>query len=298
MIFLMLLLSAQWTSAYSPEIGLGTSNNVNYSDSNQQSDSYYWLKSYNELQRLNLAVNLWVSYKDFFKESQNDVLNWRTGLHFPNPFFFGESYFDLGLGGQNFTSISPQTTDEGYDSYYFEMALIKTINWQRIGELALEPGYQIKHFDEVRRVDHRLYLTGAFDFSVNPVNTLTPSVEIGFVSSSDNLYSKNYLEFGLDWEHSIRSDLDFVFSVFNRASWFPNRNLTSISLLNANKKNQRTLSQNEIETQNFSQIEISMLKSFEKLSTKGTIIKTAQSSKSESENFDEFGVRIAFIFNF
>jgi hypothetical protein len=303
-ILIIFLLQYKVWAVMKPEVGLGVSNNVNYSSSNQKSDEYYWLKNFSDFNFLNYASHFWISYKDFSKESQNDVLNWRFGLQVPNlstnlSKYIGDSNFDIGVGGQNFTSTNPETTDEGFDNYYFEIDWEKSLFWKENGEFIFVPGYQMSHYDDSSgRLDQKLYFNTTFDFEVRSEMTISPFAELGFIFSSDELYRKNYFDLGLDWNHKLNQDLDLQGSIFNKTSWFPNRAVSTAEIISGVGKFKRSTSQNEIEKQNYTQIEISMIKIFKKLKLKGTIVRAMQNTKSGAENFSELSMQTSLLFEF
>jgi len=301
-VFSLSLAYSDTLSHHKPELGIGFSDNANYSDTNPKHDNYFWVKSFSSWIKEPSPLELYLSYKDFVREKQNNVFLWNTKMTLPSPNLLKEEgYFIFGLGGQNYTSSNPETTDEGFDNIFIEGAILKSKSWGQSNNWNFEPGYLLKHFEDThRRTDHQIYLNSSLDLELNVKNLFTPMAEMGFIFSSDSLYRKNYFELGLQWSFKMQQTWTLFLNVFNRSSWFPGRTLTSVRQIPSVKKNQKTsvLSQNEIEFQSLSQVELSLIKEFQKLTTKFTLIKTSQLTKSETENFNELRLQCSIGYSF
>lgn len=291
-------------------MGLGITNNANYSSNNLQSDAYLWVKNFSYLDgkfsssshfSLNQSTkpsNFWsnpisflLMYKQFTKEIQNNVLLWNISLSLQHFSFLNKGdAINLGLGGQKYTTTNPQTSESGFDQNYLDLSYLKSIDTGKLGLLILEPGYQIKRIeDSSRRMEYCLSITSSMDLELNFNHSLTPLFALAFVNSSDPLYNKNYIDLTLDWHWLLKESWSLQTSFFHRESWFPKRTLSNASTLPVAKRNQKSgvLSQNKIELHKLTQIESSLTKDFKSFYTKATIISASQTSLSHTEDYNE-----------
>src|SRR6476660_3204595 len=81
-LWLLFFLSSSWAQAQwtiRPQVGLGFTDNANYEETDKNSDVFWWLRSSNSYSLENSTWNLWLSYRGYAKETQNDVFSYRLG---------------------------------------------------------------------------------------------------------------------------------------------------------------------------------------------------------------------------
>jgi hypothetical protein len=298
-LILLFISVTAWGWTHKPEAGLGYTNNANYEDSNTDSDLYLWLRDFSShTDKSNFTV--WLSYKDYLKESQNDVFNWRGGLNTSASFMHLDTWnVDFGVGGQHFTTSSPGTTEENFGYLFAEMSLIKPIEIGSNAELSLEPGYQIKGYSDLgNRIDHRVFFLANLELELNEQHTLSPYLEVGVIFSSDSLYTRNYFSLGTDWLWTPRTDLQIGAGINLRYTTYPNRTVSTRTIVSGKRNSFRTVSQDESETHSYTQLQSFVVKKISLCDLKGLVYLASQNSKSGFENYTELGARVSAIFTF
>jgi hypothetical protein len=284
--------SANAVVSFRPQVGLGFTDNANYEDSSKDSDFFWWVRSSNTYVRQNSSWNLWLSYRGYWKEHQNDVLNYRLSdsLSLRNS-VLGEFDWDIGAGGQKYSEGSPGTTENSFDNIYLETSLLKTWGLRSNLDFNLEPLYQYKYYPQFGgRADHSLISNFSFDWNFHPIQSLNPFAELGLVFSNQSLYSRNYLEFGSDWKVLPRPDLKYILHFSSRFTSFPSRKISESTVISDKKGRSRTQSQDETEAQSLIQIQASLVKMIEKAELKGSVAFNNQSSNSGYESYSEFQI--------
>jgi hypothetical protein len=293
--FLFLVLSSY--SAFGsmmvrPQTGIGFTDNANYEETDKDADFFWWVRSSNSFISKNSDWNLWLNYRGYFKEHENDALTYRLGdtLSLKNS-SFGDYDWDFGVGGQKYSNGSPATTEETFDNVYFETSILKTWVLQNNLDLNFEPLYQYKYYPQFDgRADHTALFNFLLDWNFSLSQSLNPFAEIGFVSSNQNLYSRNYFEFGTDWKISAQPDLKFLLHFMNRFSSFPDRQVSEATVITNKNGKVRATSQNETESQTLTQVQGTVVKILQKTELKGTVALSNQSSKSGYETYSELEV--------
>lgn len=290
-IFCLLLipatLRADWYAK--PSAGVGFTNNANFEDGGEDSDFYLFLRNSATFSRGDSAWSVWLSYRSYLEETQNDAFTWRLGTDYPQR--LGRERFDLnwGLGGQHYTGENPGTTEENFDYLYGEVYLGKDLSRTADLETRLETGYNVRNFTRFGgRWDHTLFATGLMDWSVSPQRTLSPYAELGIVVSNDSLYRKNYLEFGLNWRDQVRKDLHYLLGISTRFSTFPDRSVSQTTAVSKRRGVTRYESRRENETHSYVQLKGSVVKIWKEIEFTGSLLVTNQSSKSGYEEYMEF----------
>lgn len=282
--------SGAWAQlSYRPQAGLGFTNNANYEDTDKNSDFFWWVRSSNTYTRGISSWNLWLNYRGYFKEHQNDVLSYRLGdtLSLKSP-VLGEFEWDLGVGGQKYSEGSPGTTESSFDNVYFETSLLKTWMLRSDLDFNVEPLYQYKYYPQFDgRSDHMLSSTFSMDWNFASTQSLNPFFGFAVISSNQKLYSRNEIELGTDWKISPRSDLKWILHFLSRFSSFPNRKISEATVVSDKRGRARLVSQDEIETQSLVQIQGSLVKMVESVELRGSVALNRQSSKSGYEDYSE-----------
>jgi len=293
-LFVILFFCSQsfaWT--HKPEAGLGYTSNANYEETDVDSDLYLWLRNFSHHTNAKNDFNLWLSYKDFMTQSQNDALNWRGGMSTPADFMSLDDWsLDLGVGGQHYLYTSPATTEESFGHLFAELAVIRSFEIQSNMEISLEPGYQIKGYSDLGGLtEHRFYFLSTLNYDLTPQHKISPAAEFGIIISSDSLYSRNYLALSTDWFYQIREDLSFGAGLLLKFTTYPNRNVSTSTLVARRRNTFRALVRDEVESRLFSQISANVTKGFGNWSLKALAYAASQSSKSGFENYTELGLR-------
>ncbi len=276
--------------SFRPQAGLGFTDNANFEDTQKDADFFWWVRSSNSLLKKDSEWNLWLNYRGYFKEHQNNVLTYRLGdtLSGQNS-AIGTYEWDLAAGGQKYTEESPGTTESSFDNVYAETSLLKTWGLQKNLDLNFEPLYQFKYYPQFDgRSDHTLSANLLFDWNFHVVQSLNPYLEIGWVQSSLSLYSKNYLEFGTAWKYTPRPDLKYMLNLLSKYSAYPSRKVSETTVISDKRGRSRSLSQDGIETQSLIQFQGTVVKILEKAELRGTIGFSQQSTRSGIEDYSEF----------
>ncbi|MEZ0391190.1 MAG: hypothetical protein ACAH59_03170 [Pseudobdellovibrionaceae bacterium] len=279
--------AAQWTMK--PQGGLGFTNNANFEETDKDADGFWWVRSSNLLIENRKTSMIWLNYRDYLKEHQNDVFSYRLGqTHELGVRGLGSFDWDYALGGQYYSEGSPATTEESFNYTFLSTSLAKSFNPNSRMEVVLEPTYEIKFFHQFEgRVDHSLIFNSLLDWTLTPTQTLAPYAEIGLVFSSQSLYSKNYLEFGGEWRIHPQPDLSYGLHFLSRFSSYPHRKISESTVISNKKGRPVSTSQTEIETQTLFQLQGTVAKMFERTELAGSLALNSQSSRSGFENFQE-----------
>lgn len=284
------------------ELGMGATNNATYIESNKKSDLYYYLKSYNSNEIFSQLIDFYFQYRQFNQQEQNNSILWNIKLTISSVALLkSELDFFIGLGGQKFTSMNPESSDEGYDSTFFETSIAKNIIINEISQIMIESGIQILNYKDINnRNDQKYFANMSFDLQLNRKNILSPFIELGLIGSSNSLYQKNYFELGTDWYFHINESLKLKVGFFKRNVVYPSRVISRIDQVPSTKRNQKSnlVYQNEIETQSLNQIDITLTKTFIKTYLLVTIIKARQVTRSQTEDYNEDKIQGAIGFNY
>lgn len=273
-----------------PQLGVGFTNNANYEDGNENSDFFLMLRNsltYNTENES--AGNLWLGYKSYLKEKQNDAFVWRLGGDYPFTVKQTESTFIFGLGGQHFIGENPASTEETLDNFYGEMATEHSLKIRSEVNARIEPGFQIKTFPRLSgRTDSEFYVRTVLDWAVSPFKTISAFSELGLVFCNDSLYRKNFLEFGIDWRNQAQKELVINLGLLTKFSTFPNRTVNQSTYIAKKRGATRILSRDEIEFHSNLQFRASIVKIWRGYELTGSLTLNSQNSKSGNENYTEY----------
>jgi hypothetical protein len=292
------LAQGQWSIR--PQVGLGYTNNANFEDTEKDTDLFWWVRSSNSYNTPGSHYNLWLNYRAYTKERQNDVFSFRIAdVMEMNSRSFGDFDWDVALGGQQFLNESPATTENSFNHVYAETSLAKTWILRNDLEISLEPLYQLKYFSQLEaRKDHTVQLNFTTDWHFQTDQNLIPYAEFGFVFSDQSLYNKNYFEFGSDWRVSPHPNLNYVLNFVSRYSSFPNRSVSETTVVSSSKGRTKTQSQDGIETQSFFQIQGSVVKIVSGNELRAALAFNNQSSKSGNEDYSEIQLQTSVLIPF
>jgi hypothetical protein len=276
-------------ASYRPQVGLGYTSNANYEDTSEDSDLFWQAKFAGLYMTPKYELSVWAGIKDYANESQNDIWNWRLGLGVPKKMFRADAVtWNMALGGQNYLEDAPATTEESFDFVYAETSLLIEETLTAKTGVTSEPGFQIKRYSHFAgRTDFTLFVENYFEWFLKESKTLSPSLDIGFVSSSDELYTRRYIEIGVMWvDTKFLNNLRFTSRYTLRQTSFPNR-LVSQATAISRGRGSALGSRDVIETQSFSQLSGSVTKFYNKNELTGTIVLNSQNSKSGVEEYSE-----------
>jgi hypothetical protein len=274
--------------------GLGFTNNANFEEVDKDSDFYYLLRGSGTYIANPLTYAASLSYRGFMDETQQNVFNYHFQTFIPITIASDPEWdLDVGIGGQNYTKEAPGTTEESFDNVFLETGLTKAMEVEG-ADLSLEPRYELKSFPGFAgRIDHTLSFGALVDWAMRTGQTLEPFVELGFVRSNQELYTRTYFELGTDWGHFYRSDLKGELSFMTRFSTYPNRTVSDQTVV-ANKRG-RIISGNQDskESQTFTQIGYSVAKIKGSSEFKAGINASSQDSKSGTADYSELGFLVS-----
>jgi hypothetical protein len=290
-IFLILFFHPAFSAvSFRAQAGIGFTDNANYEESEKDTDFFGWTRLSSSYLSDHSTWNLWLNYKGFLKEHQNDVLSYRLGHTLEtNTRSFGSFDWDLAVGGQKYSQGNPGTTETSFDQTYLETSVEKIWSLRKDLEMSWEPLYQYKFFPQFDgRVDQTILSHFGADWSFQSIQSLAPFLEIGWVASNQSIYTKNYLEIGTDWRISERPDLRYSLGFLSRYSSFPNRKISDVTVVSTKNGRFRTLSQDGNETQSLVQFQGSLVKIVNELEWKSSLVWSKQYSNSGFESYSEF----------
>ncbi len=288
-----LLSSAQ--STLKPQIGLGFTDNANYEASQKDSDMYWWLGVYGQKISPHASYSLYLNFRDYLEEDQNDRLSYRFGRteDVPNR-LAGDLEWLIAVGGLKYSGDSPAFTEESFDNIYLDNSWTKTLSTRADLEYTFEPGLKSKFFPDLNgRIDQSFYFMTALDFTISTGQVLRPFAELGFVFSNKEIYSNNYLEFGADynWEQNDQSSFS-IGGLLQQTTYF-DRDVTAVTAV-VNKKGKRTIGTSN-ETQSLLQLQGSYIRKFKVNQLKSSLVLTEQSSRSGESEYTQSQVQVALI---
>ncbi len=282
-------------STLKPQIGLGYTDNANYESSQKDSDMFWWLGVYGQKITPEAGYSLYLNFRDYLEEDQNDRLSYRFGRteEVINR-FAGSLEWLLAVGGLEYSGDSPAFTEETFDNIYLDNSWAKTFSTRADLEYTFEPGLRSKMFTDLDgRFDQSFYFISALDFTIRTGQVLRPFAEIGFVFSNKSIYSNNYLEFGADytWEENDQSSF-LIGASIQQTSYF-DRDVTDETAI-VNKKGKKTTGTSN-ETQVLMQLQGSYIKKFKVNQLKSSLVLTDQSSRSGESEYTESQIHVALI---
>jgi hypothetical protein len=274
--------------------GLGFTNNANFEEVDKDSDFYYLLRGSGTYITDPLTYAASLSFRGFMEESQQSVFNYHFQTFLPVTIASDPKWeLDFGIGGQNYTKEAPGTTEESFDNYFLEAGLTKALTFGG-ADLSLEPGYELKSYPGFSgRIDHTLSFEALVDWAFAKGQTLEPFIELGFVRSNQELYTRTYFELGSDWGHFYRSDLKGELSFMTRFSTYPNRTVSDQTVVSNKRGRIQSGMSDSNESQTFTQVGYAIAKIRDRSEYKAGINASSQDSKSGTANYSELGFLIS-----
>jgi hypothetical protein len=289
---------ADWS--FRPQAGLGFTNNANFEETNRDADFYILARgSGTYFQKTNSFTGT-LSYRNYFKEEQNNVVGFQlSGLIPVNIVEQKDWQLEAALGGQNYTHTAPGTTEDAFDNFYGSVKLIKTVDVDEQMNFSIEPGYMLRNYPKLNsRTDHILSVSSYMDWIIRPDHTLEPFAEIGVAVSNEKIYTRTFLELGTDYLWSFKKNLRADFSLTTRLSSYPNRTVSTSTVV-SNRRGIRTRTmQDDKERFTFTQVGAALAKINKDSEFKAGLIASSQRTRSGAENYSEFGMIITAQFSF
>lgn len=271
---------------------LGYTNNANFESTNQDSDFYY-VVGYSFFNfREDISWLGRIRYQDYFNQSQNDLLTCRLGpsLSLGGLRNFGGEW-NLAIGGQHFNQGAPGFTEESFNFVYADTSL--SLDREASPSLAwsIEPGLQVRNFLEFSsRRDAIIYADARMDWMPAKSHAIAPALGFGIVKSNDPLYSRRYIDLGVEWTYEMKPDLRLVSGISRRSTTFTNRFISDTTAISRGRGRLILGSSRLLESHNFSRVDVSLFKKSGATEFALNVNATTQTSKSQIEEYDEMGI--------
>ncbi len=274
--------------------GLGFTNNANFEETSKDSDFFYLVRGSGTYLADPMTYAASLSFRGFLEETHQNVFNYHFQTYFPVTIASDRNWdLDVGVGGQNYTKEAPGTTEESFDNVFLETGLTKALEVEG-ADLSLEPRYELKSYPGFDgRVDHTLSFGALVDWAIANGQTLEPFIELGFVRSNQDIYTRTYFELGTDWGHFYHSDLKGELSFMTRFSTYPNRTVSDQTVVADRRGRIRSVGGDSQESQTFTQLGYSIARIRGSTELKAGINASSNDSKSETADYSELGFLVS-----
>jgi hypothetical protein len=287
-----------WRS--SPELGLGFTSNANFASSEPTSDTYAMLTGRLERRTTSHSWLTRLNFWDYATQSANDRLSWRTSPQWHlSPSHSFDRTFSLAVGGQHFTNGAPGFTEVSFDFLYGEASLEFSSWISEKTSFRLMPLFQYRSFLNFDgRKDFLLSLEAGSDFEITRTHELSPFLNVGFAPSSDPLYSRRSLDIGVTWTWDLSQRTQLISSLIRRVTSFPNRLVTDSTAISVGRRRLLSGSRSEREQQELTSLDVGLDWHEGPHSLRLTLNSSVQTTKSQIEDFKEFGIIGSYAFQF
>lgn len=292
--FILLLTFVNTAFAYvqdyiKPELGLGSSDNVYQDDLNKKSDFFTWIQTKLNYKLVDSSLTAKANITLYSKEKANNSINYsllhRSELNFENV------ELNLGIGGFNYLQSESGSTDESYNNYYATTYLSKSILTKNSLNLNFEPGLKITAYPQLdKRRDIVLFFRFDADWQMKTDTNINPYLELGFSSSNQNYYSKNYLDLGIFWNQKIDQFYKFNIDLYLRNTTYPNRKIVDILFLPRRKGRDTSVSNDTNENLSLTQLALNLIRTDANRELSIGLNTTSESSRSHLEYFNELQI--------
>ncbi len=226
----------EWVSI-KPQVGIGYSDNVYQDDLNKKADYFFWLQTQAKYSLTDSKLIAKATLNAFATEEFNNSLTY--SLYRKSEIDIGHLGLSLGLGGFSYLKSQVASTDESFNNFYFIGSITKSLISRDKFELNAEPGMKMTSYPQLSsRNDVNFFakLDALWNFSSD--REINPYFEIGFITSNQSYYSKNYLDLGLLWTERLSEIYKFNVDFSVRNSSYPNRRVSDILFIpNRNGRN-------------------------------------------------------------
>lgn len=177
------------------EAGLGYSDNPYFTSTDVKPDFFFRVRSRNTWTLSDHKTLFDATYTGFFKETPNDVFNWRVADErnlrlFNLPWQLNTAFF-----GNHYIHNSPGTTDDGFSNIGAEADFQR--KWQVRPNLLLTygPGLELDDYIDIsRRTDTLISMQGNLDYTRSKRLDIYGASQLDMVLSTDSDFSKTFLE--------------------------------------------------------------------------------------------------------
>ena len=228
--FLSLILSSAAIAAedwvyLKPEVGLGFTDNVYLDNSYRKSDFFARLRGSAKYRSTEADYLGRAGLNIYSQQTDNNFFNYSLNRHSR---LNATLDLNLNIGGLSYVKSDLGASDESFNNFFVGASAVKDFSCGRLN-CTFEPGIKITSYPHLSsRLDTNFYARLDSTWKVDSSTEINPYGEIGLVNSNSSYYTKNYLEFGLNWAEKLNSRYrgDFDFSV--RSSSYPSRVVSQI----------------------------------------------------------------------
>jgi hypothetical protein len=271
-----------------PQVGLGYSDNVNYESTQKDADFYWWGRALGLRSFENWDATLWLNVKDYRTQNTNDQAHGRIGLtYLLDTDSAAEMTADLSVGSLQYLRGTPNSTDTAFNNSYWIMSLAS--EWSPENSVLSEKPMEWQlAFQNTRYEGNGLRTDRELRAGITAFGLLT---ELGHSVSSDNYYSKSFLELNYDWESKAPNDWRPNLGISVRYSYYPNRKFSqTVQSLNNRNGQLQTSVQEENESQLLLQFQPAVSKIYGVTRIRLGLNLTLQKSRSQNADYLETSV--------
>jgi hypothetical protein len=282
-----------------PEIGLGSTNNVNLEESDKDKDTYVALGNTSTLGLKSFSTSLNLNYKKYNNQSDNDSFGWdisfiTVGKDEKEP----ESYWSFGLGGQHYLGQDPASSDEAFDYSTGSISYTTKTKVSADNSYSFTTGYDLtKYAATANRRDHKFSFNSAYEYILGKSSSLTPLFGVAYLKSTESDYSKASFDLGVEWLWLFTDNYEFSSYASYGRSIYIKRTFSSVTTIIKNRK-AFSLTDNTLEKHTSIYLSLSLTKSFELFDLKGNIYRNKNKTNSGYEDYAEFGFGLLALFYF
>jgi len=286
---LSVLLSASLSQAETQfvsrnSLGLGFTDNANLETEEKNPDFFYTLRTGNRFrhERLNLGLSLHAT--DYFKESINDALSWRTLASYE---VVDRWSLEGAVFGLKFLRGEPGFSEASFNYVGFGLAAEKEISLGASTDLTYRPFYEYRSYSSLEgRKDHTIAFQGTLSFEANDAWTFDTHGEFGRIFSNQGEFDHRYFEVGTRSDYELTSDLSLGGDLGFRIANYMNRLLTETTVIS--KRRNRRLAASTTNSEKLTDFYLSAGLKYsitQKLDINGTWTLTSRQSRSDNQNF-------------
>jgi hypothetical protein len=267
---------------------LNFTDNANLKTTGGDSDFFLSAVSNNKIEQGSKTFGFRLSYFKYEKETANDLLGWKLSAQM-QPFSDSQWSFLADFFGQRYSQGAPGTTDLSYDNTGVDLQLLRKVSLGSKTTIEFGPGFQLRDFSGIdSRTDNTFFGAVSLNRDMNSLLFFGAKTEVGFVSSSQKEYSKNYLEIEGWINYQLRKQWSWDNDVLLRYSNFPNRTVSQPTATTKHRGIAITSTGQETESYNLFLLTSEVRNSLrENLSVAFALTRASQNSRSQLQDYSE-----------
>ena len=280
-----------------PELGIGHSDNVYQDDLNKKSDFFTWLQLRTRYNLVDSSLTAKANMTFYSNEKSNNSISY--SLYNKSDLNYNRIGLNFGFGGLNYFQSESGSTDESFNNFYGIAYLNKTILSKINLNVIAESGLKISAYPKLEnRRDLTLFAKLDNNWNFKHHTELNPYLEIGFVFSNQNYYSKNYFDIGISWFQTVDELYKFNIDLFIRNSTYPNRKIADILVLPRRKGRITSANMETNENISLSQLTGTLMRTDENRELSLGFNVSSENSLSHLEYYNEIQLFVSATWNY